>query len=107
MKHHFDECVERVTAAKDASHAKGHIREDCVEECKFPVFFACFGLGGSIPQPTPDTRGLNFKSYIPKSRSAGFGTIGMWGSWVLEREKEGESGCVFVLLMLMLTWGLC
>ncbi|OTB14460.1 hypothetical protein K445DRAFT_318857 [Daldinia sp. EC12] len=29
-KHHFDECVERVTNASDDGEAK----EDCVEECK-------------------------------------------------------------------------
>lgn len=34
-KHHFDECVERVTAAED----KGGSKEDCVEECKFPRLF--------------------------------------------------------------------
>lgn len=31
-KHHFDECVERVTAAIDAD---GKANEDCVEECTF------------------------------------------------------------------------
>jgi ubiquinol-cytochrome c reductase subunit 6 len=29
VKHHFDECVERVTAATEA----GNNKEDCVEEC--------------------------------------------------------------------------
>ncbi|KAL7622256.1 ubiquinol--cytochrome-c reductase subunit 6 [Parahypoxylon ruwenzoriense] len=29
-KHHFDECVERVTSAEESGEAK----EDCVEECK-------------------------------------------------------------------------
>jgi hypothetical protein len=33
-KHHFDECVERVTGATD-EHDKKHPGEDCVEECKF------------------------------------------------------------------------
>ena len=38
-KHHFDECVERVTAAED----KGGSKEDCVEECKsFPSIFIPF-----------------------------------------------------------------
>ncbi|KAI0839802.1 Non-heme 11 kDa protein of cytochrome bc1 complex [Hypoxylon sp. FL0890] len=32
-KHHFDECVERVTAASEEGEAK----EDCVEECKKPL----------------------------------------------------------------------
>ena len=34
-KHHFDECVERVTAAKDEAHDKKHPNEDCVEECMY------------------------------------------------------------------------
>ncbi|KAI9838291.1 MAG: hypothetical protein M1819_005559 [Sarea resinae] len=33
LKHHYDECVERVTSASDDS--KGP-KEDCVEECKGP-----------------------------------------------------------------------
>lgn len=35
-KHHYDECVERVTAHENDpdAHKKGH-KEDCVEECKF------------------------------------------------------------------------
>lgn len=32
-KHHFDECVERVTATQDDPDHKGP-HEDCVEECK-------------------------------------------------------------------------
>lgn len=32
-KHHYDECVERVTAAEADEDAKGP-KEDCVEECK-------------------------------------------------------------------------
>lgn len=36
FKHHFDECVERVHAQhSDAGH-KGP-KEDCVEECEFPL----------------------------------------------------------------------
>ncbi|KAI5821333.1 ubiquinol-cytochrome c reductase subunit 6 [Pyronema omphalodes] len=48
-KHHFDECVERVTAAADDENAKGP-KEDCVEEffhlmhcttqCAAPKLFA-------------------------------------------------------------------
>lgn len=35
-KHHFDECVERVTG-EDESTDKKHPNEDCVEECEsFP-----------------------------------------------------------------------
>ena len=33
-KHHFDECVERVTAAQD----NGGTTEDCVEECESSFF---------------------------------------------------------------------
>ena len=33
-KHHFDECVERVTNAADSEDSKAP-KEDCVEECKF------------------------------------------------------------------------
>lgn len=33
MKHHFDECVERVTRQQEDPDAKGP-KEDCVEECK-------------------------------------------------------------------------
>lgn len=33
-KHHFDECVERVTAEADDADYKGP-KEDCVEECTF------------------------------------------------------------------------
>ena len=35
-KHHYDECVERVTAHENDPEAhKGHPKEDCVEECEF------------------------------------------------------------------------
>ena len=35
MKHHFDECVERVTGADEGKPVdKKHPHEDCVEECK-------------------------------------------------------------------------
>jgi hypothetical protein len=35
MKHHFDECVERVTGAEEGQPVnKKHPNEDCVEECK-------------------------------------------------------------------------
>lgn len=34
-KHHFDECVERVTGADEGKPVdKKHPEEDCVEECK-------------------------------------------------------------------------
>ena len=33
-KHHFDECVERVTGAHEGKHDKKHPEEDCVEECE-------------------------------------------------------------------------
>lgn len=33
MKHHFDECVERVTAAQENPDAHKGAKEDCVEEC--------------------------------------------------------------------------
>ena len=33
-KHHYEECVERVTAQKEDESYKGP-KEDCVEECKF------------------------------------------------------------------------
>ena len=33
-KHHFDECVERVTNAEDSDDKKAP-KEDCVEECEF------------------------------------------------------------------------
>ncbi|KAJ1327974.1 ubiquinol-cytochrome c reductase subunit 6 [Microdochium nivale] len=36
-KHHFDECVERVTAQE----ADGEAKEDCVEECKLRPSFMC------------------------------------------------------------------
>jgi ubiquinol-cytochrome c reductase subunit 6 len=36
-KHHFDECVERVTGADHGKPVdKKHPEEDCVEECKSP-----------------------------------------------------------------------
>jgi Ubiquinol-cytochrome C reductase hinge protein len=36
-KHHFDECVERVTGADHGKAVdKKHPEEDCVEECKSP-----------------------------------------------------------------------
>jgi ubiquinol-cytochrome c reductase subunit 6 len=36
-KHHFDECVERVTGADEGKHDKKHPKEDCVEECKYKL----------------------------------------------------------------------
>ena len=33
FKHHFDECVERVTSASEDADSQGP-KEDCVEECK-------------------------------------------------------------------------
>lgn len=35
-KHHFDECVERVTAQQEDPDHKGP-KEDCVEECTLHV----------------------------------------------------------------------
>lgn len=32
QKHHYDECVARVTAAQETEEGT---KEDCVEECKF------------------------------------------------------------------------
>jgi Ubiquinol-cytochrome C reductase hinge protein len=37
-KHHFDECVERVTGAEEGKADKKHPHEDCVEECKRPLY---------------------------------------------------------------------
>ena len=37
MKHHFDECVERVHAHQSDPAHKGP-KEDCVEECEFPSY---------------------------------------------------------------------
>lgn len=34
MKHHYEECVARVTAKHEDANHKGP-KEDCVEECKF------------------------------------------------------------------------
>jgi hypothetical protein len=41
-KHHYNECVERVTGADHSkAHDKKHPDEDCVEECKaFNINFA-------------------------------------------------------------------
>ena len=33
-KHHYDECVERVTAQHEDKEYKG-AKEDCVEECEY------------------------------------------------------------------------
>lgn len=43
-KHHYDECVERVTAAAEAQPDHKGPKEDCVEECKCTLFlgFALF-----------------------------------------------------------------
>lgn len=35
-KHHFDECVERVTRQQEDEDYKGP-KEDCVEECKYSI----------------------------------------------------------------------
>lgn len=35
FKHHFDECVERVTGAEVGQANKKGPHEDCVEECKY------------------------------------------------------------------------
>lgn len=40
-KHHYDECVERVTSQE----ADGGAKEDCVEECKFNSERICQVLG--------------------------------------------------------------
>lgn len=37
FKHHYDECVERVTRQEEDEDHKGP-KEDCVEECKFSVW---------------------------------------------------------------------
>lgn len=37
FKHHFDECVERVTRQQEDPNYKGP-KEDCVEECKFSIY---------------------------------------------------------------------
>lgn len=42
-KHHFDECVERVTQQQEDADYKGP-KEDCVEECKWLLFFITLGL---------------------------------------------------------------
>jgi hypothetical protein len=42
-KHHYEECVERVTGAVDSTEKK-HPNEDCVEECKcytIPILGEC------------------------------------------------------------------
>lgn len=42
MKHHFDECVERVTGADEEKPVdKKHATEDCVEECKCTLLLNC------------------------------------------------------------------
>jgi len=33
LKHHYDECAERVTHQQETD---GHAKENCVEECEFP-----------------------------------------------------------------------
>lgn len=38
-KHHFDECVERVTAAQSE---EGGAKEDCIEECRWPQMSPSF-----------------------------------------------------------------
>jgi len=43
-KHHYHECVERVTAAEEAE-ANGP-KEDCVEECMFSPFTLFLGSSG-------------------------------------------------------------
>ncbi|MCJ1472144.1 hypothetical protein MMC13_000791 [Lambiella insularis] len=37
LKHHYDECVERVTANHDDPHKGKAKGEDCVEECEYPL----------------------------------------------------------------------
>ena len=44
FKHHFDECVERVTSAEEGENKGPH--EDCVEECKY------FSYGNEIQHPS-------------------------------------------------------
>lgn len=39
-KHHYDECVERVTRQEEDEDFKGP-KEDCVEECKFLTIMKC------------------------------------------------------------------
>lgn len=43
-KHHFDECVERVTSAE----SEGGAKEDCVEECTSPLDLLLHALLGSL-----------------------------------------------------------
>lgn len=40
-KHHYDECVERVTGQIEND---GKAKEDCVEECKLSIATAAFGF---------------------------------------------------------------
>lgn len=42
-KHHYEECVERVTAQHEDENYKGP-KEDCVEECELTVTLCEFGL---------------------------------------------------------------
>lgn len=37
-KHHYDECVERVTRQEEAGDDFKGPKEDCVEECKCTIF---------------------------------------------------------------------
>ena len=46
MKHHFEECVERVTGADEEKPVdKKHPNEDCVEECKCHLLLNCSNAG--------------------------------------------------------------
>jgi hypothetical protein len=48
VKHHFDECVERVTGAHEGKAADKKLpHEDCVEECTC-YFFAKFFLHQTV-----------------------------------------------------------
>ena len=49
-KHHFDECVERVTAHHE-NPEKGHKEENCVEECE--CFLSHTREGGDADKPRP------------------------------------------------------
>lgn len=60
-KHHFDECVERVTGADEGKEVdKKHPNEDCVEECELLLappyhrflYRACSNVTCSLP-PRP------------------------------------------------------
>ena len=48
LKHHYDECVERVTAHHNDPHKGKAKGEDCIEECKCTHFESRFTSLGTI-----------------------------------------------------------